>query len=275
VLIPGAINTAKELPALFNTLKTVIKPGIIQDEFQNGIRGLLNDAAQEAGVAPSGASSIRDVANDVSTALQSKAKQSYQALDDAMGGKAQRFTDAIKNVQQKIRELNGIDPDQEGAYVAKLNDLQDAHQKAMDEATTALKAQGKDQSATQLLDQANGDFRRSMALSDLSKNIQSSVEGVGLRPEYAGGANRPIPEKVNTGKLFGRLNKMDNPVGNNPSRLQQALGPDRTKTLMQTVNDAHANSQTAQNIRGLVGSAAKHVGYYGATWEFIKHLLGE
>jgi len=265
VLIPGAINSAKELPALFDTLKTVIKPGIIQDEFQNGIRGLLNDAAKESGVNPSGATSIRDVANDVSTALQSKAKQSYQALDDATGGRVQRFSDSIKAVQQKLRNLNGIaTPDDESAWVERLNDLQDSHEKAMQEAEAA----GVPRT---LLDQANADFRKSMAMSDLSQNIRASSEG--LRPELAAGAKKPIPEKVNTGKLYSRVNKLYD-----SGRLQDALGDQRSGDLVRATNDAHAASQTAQNVRNLAGSAAKHILrplYYGATWELLKHLFGE
>ena len=265
VLIPGAINTAKELPALFDTLKGVIKPCIIQDEFQNGIRGLLNDAAQEAGVAPSGASSIRDVANDVSTALQSKAKAAYQALDDATGGRVQRFSDSIKTVQQKLRNLNGIaTPDDEGAWVEKLNDLQDAHEKALQEAEAAGVPRA-------LLDQANANYRQSMAMSDLNRAIRSSAEG--LRPELASGANKPLPEKVNTGKLFGRVNKLYD-----SGRLQDAIGDQRSGDLLRATNDAHAASQTAQNVRNLAGSAAKHILrplYYGATWELLKHLFGE
>jgi hypothetical protein len=262
VLIPGAINTAKELPALFDTLKGVIKPGVIQDAFQGEIRNLLNDAAQEAGVAPSGASSIRDVANDVSTALQNKAKQSYQALDDATGGRVQRFSDSIKAVQQKLRNLNGIaTPADEAAWVERLNDLQNSHEKAMQEAEAA----GVPRT---LLDQANADFRKSMAMSDLSQNIRASSEG--LRPELAAGAKKPIPEKVNTGKLYSRVNKLYD-----SGRLQDALGDQRSGDLVRATNDAHAASQTAQNVRNLAGSAAKHTLYYGATWELLKHLFGE
>jgi hypothetical protein len=283
--VPGTIDAvgsaagkaSDAMGRIAENVKAAIKPGVVQDALQADLRNILNDAAKEAGVNPSASQSIRDVANDVSNAVQSKAKSAYDALDEATGGRVQRFKDAVKNVQQKIRELNGIDPDQEGAYVEKLNDLQAAHEKAMDEASTALKAQGKTQSAKQLLDQANSDFRKSSALLDTSKQIQSSVEG--LRPEYAAGANRPIPEKINTGKLFAKLNKMDNPVGTNPSRLQQALGPERTKTLMQTANDAHDTAQAAQHLKALAGTTAKHIGWYsgaGLTYEILRHmLLGE
>lgn len=262
VVIPGAISAAKELPELFNTLRTVIRPGIIQDAFQGDIRRIINEAAQEHGVAPSNAASIRDVAHDVASNLQQRAKQAYQALDDATGGRVQRFSDSIKAVQKKLSNLNGIaSPDDEGAWVEKLNELTDAHEKAMAEAEAA----GVPRT---LLDQANADYRKSKAMADLNRAIRASSEG--LRPELASGANKPLPEKVNTGKLFARVNKLYD-----SKRLQDAVGAGRSGDLLRATNDAHAASQTAQNLRQLAGSTAKHTLYYGATWELLKHLLGE
>jgi hypothetical protein len=262
VVIPGAINSAKELPALFDTLKSVVKPGVIQDAFQGDIRRIINEAAQEHGVATSGAASIRDVANDVSNSLQARAKAGYQALDNATGGRVQRFSDSIKAVQKKLSNLNGIaTPDDEGAWVGKLNELTDAHEKAMQEAEAAGVPRA-------LLDQANGDYKKAMAMADLNRAIRASSEG--LRPELASGANKPLPEKVNTGKLFNRVNKLYD-----SGRLQEAVGAERSGDLLRATNDAQAASQTAQNLRQLAGSTARHTLYYGATWELLKHLLGE
>ncbi len=265
VVIPGAINSAKELPALFDTLKSVVKPGIVQDAFQGDIRRIINEAAQEHGVAPSSAASIRDVANDVSNSLQARAKAGYQALDNATGGRVQRFSDSIKAVQKKLSNLNGIaTPDDEGAWVEKLNELTDAHEKAMQEAEAAGVPRA-------LLDQANGDYKKAMAMADLNRAIRASSEG--LRPELASGANKPLPEKVNTGKLFSRVNKLYD-----SGRLQDAVGAGRSGDLLRATNDAHAINQTVQNLRNVAGSTAKHVGWYGSAgvvYELLHHLLGE
>lgn len=265
VVIPGAINSAKELPALFDTLRNVIRPGIIQDAFQGDIRSIINEAAQEHGVAPSSAPSIRDVANDVSNALQSRAKSAYQALDDATGGRVQRFSDAIRAVQKKLVNLNGIaTPDDEGKWVEHLNDLTDAHDKAMQEAEAA----GVPRT---LLDQANADYRKAMAMADLNRAIRASSEG--LRPELAEGASKPIPEKVNTGKLFNRVNKLYD-----SGRLQDAIGAGRSGDLLRATNEAHAVSQTVQNLRSAAGSTARHLGGYstaGILYEVLRHMWGE
>jgi len=263
--VGDALQAAKNaLPGALDTIKTVIKPGLIQDAFQGQIRDIINSAAKDAGVDTSNASSIRDVAQDVSNALQSRAKAAYQALDDATGGRVQRFSDAIKAVQQKLRNLNGIQtPDDEGAWIEKLNDLQDAHEKAMQEAEAA----GVPRS---LLDKANADYKASKSMLDLSKNIRASAEG--LRPELASGAKKPIPETVNTGKLFSRVQKMYD-----SGRLQDALG-NRAAELVQAVNDSHAVNQLAQSWRGIM---KKYTGYaaIGALpfggYEAVRHFLGE
>jgi hypothetical protein len=224
----------------------------------------LNDTAQEAGVNPSASTSIRDVANDVSTSLQAKAQQSYKALDEASGGRVQRFSDSIKAVQQKLRNLNGIaSPDDEGAWVEKLNDLQSAHENAMQDAEAA----GVPRT---LLDQANANYKQAMALSDLSKNIRASSEG--LRPDLTAGAMKPraFPETLNPVKLSPRVNKMYD-----AGRLQAAIGEDRSNQMLQSVNDAHATRRTVQNITNLAERGLKHAGVTMLTYEFIKHLLGE
>ena len=263
--IPEAIDLAKAagkaLPGALDTVKNVLKPGAIQTVFQNEIRTVINDAAREFGVDGSKAASIRDVAAQVSDSLQTKAKTAYQALDDATGGRVQRFKDAIRNVQQKIRELNGIDPDQEGAYIERLNDLTDAHERVMQEA----ESQGVPRS---LLDEANAFFKKSKAMLDLSKHIRASSEG--LRPELVPGAKSPIPETLNPAKLFPRVQKLFD-----AGRLQDALGHSRAADLLRAVNDSHAATQLAESWRAM----AKKYGKYAAVgipgYELIRHLLGD
>jgi hypothetical protein len=266
-VIPEALDAVqaarKALPGALDTIRTVIKPGTIQDAFQRQIRELVNAAAQDHGVSPSSASSIRDVAQQVSDNLLSKAKAAYQAMDEASGGRVQRTSDAIKNVQKKIRDLNGIDPDAEGAFIEKLNELQDAHEKIM----TEMEEAGVPRD---LLNEANSTYRKAKSMLDLNRAIRASSEG--LRPELANGLKTPIPEKVNTGKLISRVNKLYD-----SGRLQDALGQ-RAQDLVRAVNDSHVATQLAESWRGLV---KKYGGYAAAGalpfggYELVRHLLGE
>lgn len=106
---------------------------------------------------------------------------------------------------------------------------------------------------------------------DTNRAIRASSEG--LRPELANGAAKAIPEQVNTGKLFGRLNNLYN-----AGRLQDALEQERLAGLLRAVNDSHVASQTAQRWAKLAKTAAK-CGAYGALpfggYEIVWHLLGE
>jgi hypothetical protein len=254
---------AKAWPGVLDTVKTVIKPGLIQDAFQNQIRELVNAAAKDHGVDSSSAASIRDVAQQVSDNLLSKAKAAYNAMDEASGGRAQRAADAIKNVQKKIRELNGIDPDAEGAFIEKLNELQDAHEKIMGEMEEAGVPR-------ELLSQANSTYRQAKSMLDLNRAIRGSSEG--LRPELAKGAKSPLPEKVDAKKLLARVNKMYD-----SGRLQDALGQ-RAADFVRAVNDSHVASQLAESWRGMAKTTGKYVGLgslpFGG-YELVKHLLGE
>ncbi len=266
-VVPEAIDAIgaarKALPSALDTIRTVIKPGTIQDAFQGQIRDIVNDAAKEHGVNPSSAASIRDVGQQVSDSLLSKAKAAYQAMDEASGGRVQRTTDAIKNVQKKIRELNGIDPDAEGAFIEKLNELQDAHEKIM----TEMEEAGVPR---ELLSEANSTYRKAKSMLDLNRAIRASSEG--LRPELANGAKNPVPEKVSTAKLFPRVQKLYD-----SGRLQDALGS-RAADLLRAVNDSHVASQLAESWRAM---AKKYGGYAAAGalpfggYELVKHLLGE
>jgi len=266
-VVPEAIDAIgvarKALPGALDTIRTVIKPGTIQDAFQNQIRELINDAAKEHGVNPSSAASIRDVAQQVSDNLLSKAKAAYQAMDEASGGRVQRTADAIKNVQKRVRELNGIDPDAEGAFIEKLNELQDAHEKIM----TEMEEAGVPRT---LLNEANSVYRKAKSMLDLNRAIRASSEG--LRPELANGAKNPIPEKVNTTKLVSRVNKLYD-----SGRLQDALGS-RAADLLRAVNDSHVASQLAESWRAMAKSGAKYAGLgslpFGG-YELVKHLFGE
>ena len=122
-----------------------------------------------------------------------------------------------------------------------------------------------------MLDQANGDFRKSMSIADLSRAIRLSTEG--LRPELAEGAKKALPEKINPAKFSSRVNKLYD-----SGRLQDAVGQQRAGDLLRATNDAQAASQTVQNLRSAAGSTAKHLGWYsgaGAVYELLHHLTGE
>ena len=54
---------------------------------------------------------IRTSVEDVSNAVKAKSQGIYQQLDQASGGRWQRYDDALKNIQDKMDEVNGVDDD--------------------------------------------------------------------------------------------------------------------------------------------------------------------
>lgn len=248
-------------------------PHRFQDLLQGGIRGILDEAADELGVPRSEASSIRDVGDNLAAAAKQKATDAYKTLDEASGGRIQRFRDAIQNVQQKIRELNGIDPDQEGAYVEKLNDLQAAHDKAMQEASAELKAKGVNAaSAKEMLDDADRTFRQSKATSELSRKIKQATEG--LRPELQAGARRATPETINAAKLNRGVNALRDAAGKSGimSRLEEAIGQERAGKLLQLTNDAAAIEKTNAAWQRMAKLALRYGLALPAGYEIFRHI---
>jgi hypothetical protein len=260
---PGGIGT-EVVPAAIGSIG---RSGAIQKGLQDTIRGVIDDTANEAGVAKSTSPSIRDAAQEVAGNLEAKAKADYQALDQATGGRVQRFSDAVKNVQQKLRDIAGLDPEQESNYIEKLNSAQDAHDAAMKEAEDAGLPKG-------LIDRANASFKQSKAMTDLSKQIRASHSG--LPADLAADAKNPVPEKIDPTKLSPRLQKMLD-----SGRIQQAIGPDRAKALRVASNDAEVDTKSAGTLKsllhkyagGLATSAGIGSGYGG--YEILHHLLGE
>jgi hypothetical protein len=260
----GGVGT-EVIPAAIGSIG---RSGVIQKGLQDMIRGVIDDTANEAGVSQSTAPSIRDAAQEVAGNLEAKAKADYQALDQATGGRVQRFTDAIKNVQQKLRDIAGLDPEQESSYIEKLNSAQDAHDTAMKEAEDAGLPKG-------LIDRANASFKQSKAMTDLSRQIRASHSG--LPADMVADAKNPIPEKIDAAKLSPRLQKMLD-----SGRMQQAVGPERAKALRVAANDAQADTSTVKAFKTVLKKvglgAAGSVGAAGVgipIYEIIHHLIGE
>ena len=95
---------------------------------------MLSSVEKSAGVTPTSAASIRDVATNLSTALQAKASGLYQQLDAATGGRFQRFDEALDNIRQALRDGAGLDDDKELHLMYQQDSVEAARQAALDRA---------------------------------------------------------------------------------------------------------------------------------------------
>ena len=109
---------------------------------QNGIGDTWRNVAEDSGVVKSAAPSIRDVVKDTADAVYAKSKSQYQVLDDATGGRVQRFKDRLDNIRQSLDSLTGTEEDL--AKEASLLKAQKETEDAMQEAFNDAKAKGVD-----------------------------------------------------------------------------------------------------------------------------------
>jgi hypothetical protein len=273
--VQEALQNSKE--AVQQSLQSNLQD--IQSQWHGNVRDLFDSVAQEAGVQPKPAESLRDVAANAAAAVKAKASQMYKQLDQAVGGtRFQTYDEQINNVKRALRNSAGIDPDADGRLIERVNQLEDAKAAALDQA----KAAGVD---PKLIDQANALWTKGSALEDLSKHIQASTSG--LRADLAQGVNA-VQESLSPAKLATRANRMYS-----SGRLQQAVGEDHADDLLKAIETTKQKAQDAaanavRQTEGAVANAAQRADAvklkrYAAGsvlagvpgFALLKHLLGE
>jgi hypothetical protein len=233
----------------------------IQQPLQDGIKSILSDAADKAGVNGPTATSIRDAAQQVSDGVKAQAQGAYKSLDNISGGQAQRFRDAAENVSSKLREIVGLDDEKEAELLKRQAEIDTAHKAMLDK----LEAQGYDRN---MLAQADATWKQQAALSDLSNAVRQSTSG--LRPELANGvAGATTPESVNPKTLFIKINRL-----NDRGRLAQAIGKANADALLQHVDSAYVQAQKIAARNKFVGLAAKAAGAVGLGELGYRGLVG-
>jgi hypothetical protein len=253
-----AANAAK---AVGGKLSKTFDTHSIQAPLQQGVRNVLDTVARDAGVTPSPSASIRDVASSVADAVIARSKGLYAQLDAATGGNVSRFEQAARNVNQKLREVAGLDDENEAALVQRKAEIE----KAQEEAFAQAKAAGVDPVA---VDKARADWKQAQSLYDLDSQLKMSASG--MRPELAGTNNSP--EVLDPRKAFERLNKLYN-----SGRLQQAVGQSQSEQIIQHADAAFLQQQkilARQKTLKTVGKVTGTGAAIGALGEGAKTLFG-
>jgi DNA repair exonuclease SbcCD ATPase subunit len=191
-----------------------------------------------------------------------KAKDLYQTLDEATGGKVQRFRDRLDNIRQQLNGLTGTEED--AAKEASLLKAQKETEEAMQEAFAEAKTKGVDPDT---LKQADQIFKQSQALYDLDTAVQRSTSG-----KPAGVGTKGLPETVDPKKLAPRVTALWK-----SDRLQQALGEEHATDLMDYVGEAAKHQQTAIKIKGFLKMAGIATGLLGGgtVVGHVVHALGQ
>ncbi len=247
--------------AVKQAYKAVLDTKSIQPVLQNGIRDTLANVAEDSGVVKSAAPSIRDVAEDTADAVYAKSKSQYQVLDDATGGRVQRFKDRLDNIRHSLDNLTGTEEDL--AKEASLLKAQKETEDAMQEAFNDAKAKGVPAS---LVDEANANFKKSQALYDLDKHLKMSASG--MRPDI-GTAAAKNPEAVDPSKMFSRMNRLYD-----SGRLQQAVGTQNAQSLLEHANNAYLQQQKILANQAIAKKVGKYVAYGAGLGALGSHYIG-
>ena len=200
---------------------------------------------------------IRTSVEDVSNAVKAKSQGIYQQLDQASGGRWQRYDDALKNIQDKMDEVNGVDDDAYDRLETKRNDIETSQAQMIED----LKTKGIDPKTA---DAAVAHYKQAMALRDLDKAVKASTTG-----DIASGATKS--ESVNPKAFTARIQKLYD-----SGRLKQAVGDSGAKALLQ---EAYA-AKSAQAVQQVIKRIAVYAGIGAAmgagahATHIFNHLTG-
>ena len=189
--------------------------------------------------------------------MKAKSQGIYQQLDQASGGRWQRYDDALKNIQDKMDEVNGVDDDAYDRLETKRNDIETSQAQMIED----LKAKGIDPKTA---DAAVAHYKQAMALRDLDKAVKASTTG-----DIASGATKS--ESVNPKAFTARIQKLYD-----SGRLKQAVGDSGAKALLQ---EAYA-AKSAQAVQQVVKRIAVYAGIGAAmgagahATHIFNHLTG-
>ncbi len=218
----------------------VPKEGAAQNIIENAERTPAKPASK----------SIRQVAEQAGDNVNAAAKADYQALDEATGGRFQRFKEKLDAGRKQLRNLSGSEEDvQKEASILK---GQKETEDAMQEAFADAKAKGVD---PQLVDRANANFKKSQALYDLDNAIKKSTTGA--HPDVSTTElQKEYPETLDPRGFHRRIEALYN-----SGRLEDALGERGANTLFDhtlehsgAYNKILRNQKWAKYAAGAVGA---------------------
>ncbi len=187
---------------------------------------------------------VRDHFANVSREVLASSKADFQVLDDASGGRWQRYSDRIRNLQSKMDEVADVDEDLYG----KLRDRRLETEATQAQLIELMKAEGKVDPA--IADRANANWKAGMAQEDVSNAARTSTKQV-----VVDGKVQTITDPDGFANRLQKLNdtpSMPNPDGSaKPSRLTQAFSGDKD-AADKFVRTAGKDQELAQAIKDFV-----------------------
>lgn len=223
--ITAGVNKVKG--AVSSTLsKAAASTQDLQPEFQQGIKDLVSQVADEVGVAKSKAASIRNFVGETANNIEDKAVKLLKDVDNAAGEPfVQKFRQRLANIR---REINSLPEAGGGPEEARLEAERTA---VMDDMEAAMSRAEQNGVPRAQLDEGLQLFKRAQAMHDVDRAINMPSVTRGLRPDVGTAAQSAAdPENVVPSTFFNRMEKMYG--SNGKERLQEAFGEDRAKNML-------------------------------------------
>lgn len=244
--VPSAARTVAAEPAGMVQKITQGKE-IAQPQAQTALSTAAKSGAKEAGASTVAPQSLRESLGAPIDSIESAAKQNYQAIDEATGGKFQPNADRLANVNNKLKSIAGTDDAKEAELVASKTRLEWQQEKLFDEA--ASKGVPKE-----VVDTARGQFKQAQAMHDLDTKVFKNPNIV------SGNIAHGTEETVNVDGAIKALQKLQDNTEFGSPRLEQAVGKQGAKQLMDDMYAAQRLGVKSLQTQELAKMIGKYVG---------------
>ena len=224
-----ADETAANAPSMAAKAATAAEPGTVQKIIkgkkvaqapaQESLKSAAKAGAKEGGASTVQPASLRESLSGPIDSVESAAKQNYQAMDQATGGRFQPNLDKLTNVNNKLKAIAGTDEAKEAELAASKTRLEWQQEQLFDEAS----AKGVPK---QVVETARGQFRQAQAMRDLESRVFKNTSVV------AGNVEHGTPETINVNRAVTALQKLQDDTEFGGPRLEQALGKQGAKQLL-------------------------------------------
>ncbi len=251
----GASGTSEETPELAAGTEeaeaaptAAAKPGIVQQivKGKNVAQPQAQAALREAGssVTPTVApASLRESLTAPINTMEDSASSLYSQIDDASGTNFKTLADRLRRTNAAIRA--SVDDAEEARLEARRSNIQDS----IDDAKQTALAKGVD---PDILNQADAQFKRMSALTDLQAKVFKNPSVI------SGNVAHGTEETVNVDNAIKALQKLQDDDSYGAPRLEQALGKQGAKQLLDSLYDAQRQGVRAVRARwiaGIIGGA--------------------
>lgn len=184
---PAAVNAAKSAPGALGdaagAVQRTFSKGAVTREMGSKLSASLDRVAADAGLPPSAEASLSAKTADVVHGLKKQAQADYSTLDQASGGRYQRFVDEIDDLQSTLRNKY-LSPDDAAKVKTKLADTQKAYSDMQQQMIT----QGTDPA---IIARADAKWAQAKALEQVGKKFRNA--------ETLSGDLKPGTPSVDTG----------------------------------------------------------------------------